>query len=257
MALVEIIDVHKTFVRDDGVRVPAVIGVSLAIEQGKTLAVIGESGSGKSTLGRLVLGLLKPDRGTIRIAGRDLSGLDRQEMRRFRARCSVVFQEPYESLNPRLRIGTIVAEPVAIHSPSLDRAARRERVEKVLREVDLDPAFAERYPHELSGGQQQRVGIARALIVEPDLIVLDEPTSSLDLSVRAQIILLLARLQESRGLTFLLITHDVASVEVWAHEIAVMRLGLIVEAGPAAQVLNSPRHAYSRELLAARLPLRT
>lgn len=256
MALVEIDDVHLTFVRDDGVRVPAVRGVSLTIEEGRTLAVIGESGSGKSTLGRLVLGLLKPDHGAIRIAGRDLSTLDRREMQRFRAHFSVVFQEPYESLNPRLRIGTIVAEPLAIHWPNLNRAARRERIDKVLREVDLDPAFAERYPHELSGGQQQRVGIARALIVEPDLVVLDEPTSSLDLSVRAQIILLLARLQESRGLSFLLITHDVASVEVWAHDIAVMRLGVIVEAGPAAEVLDFPKHDYSRKLLAARLPLR-
>lgn len=253
MSLVEAEDLHRAFIREDGTRVPAVQGVSFRLEQGAALAVIGESGSGKSTLGRIVLGLLRPDRGTIRIAGQDVSALDAAGMKRLRAKVSVVFQEPYESLNPRLRVGAIVAEPLVIHDGGLGRAERAARVAEALREVDLDPSFATRYPHELSGGQQQRVGIARALIGAPDLIVLDEPTSSLDLSVRAQILLLLSRIRRNRGLAFLLITHDVASVEYFADEVAVMQAGRFVEQGPTAQTLGAPRHPYTRELLAARL----
>lgn len=255
MPLVEAVDLHRAFVRDDGTRVLAVRGVSFAIEQGKALAVIGESGSGKSTLGRIVLGLLRPDSGAIRIAGEDVSSLDAAGMKRLRSKVSVVFQEPYESLNPRLRVGAIVAEPLVIHDRAIGRAERSRRVADALREVDLDPAFVERYPHELSGGQQQRVGIARALIGTPELIVLDEPTSSLDLSVRAQILLLLSRIRRNRGLSFLLITHDVASVEYFADDVAVMQFGRFVEQGPTARTLGAPCHPYTRELLAARLSL--
>jgi ABC-type microcin C transport system duplicated ATPase subunit YejF len=231
----------------------AIDDVSLEVPQGRTVAVIGESGSGKSTLARLILGVYKTAGGQVRFDDVDIASLGKDAMRRLRARIGVVFQEPYESLNPRMRIGRIIEEPLVVHQPCLSRDERRARVEAMLREVDLDPVVADRYPAALSGGQQQRIGIARALIGEPSLVVLDEPTSSLDLSVRAQVLVLLARLQKARGLTYLMITHDIASVEYFADEVLVMYRGRIVERGPTAQVLGEPQEAYTKRLLSARL----
>lgn len=253
MPLVEVRDVTRVFHRPDGTAVRAIDGVSLNVEQGTTVAVIGESGSGKSTLARIILGLQHPDGGYVRFDGIDITALSREEMRRLRARIGMVFQEPYESLNPRLRISSIIEEPLVVHHPRMPRAERRERVVNMMREVDLDPAVADRYPAALSGGQQQRIGIARALIGRPDLVVLDEPTSSLDLSVRAQILVLLTRLQKAHGLTYLMITHDIASVEYFADEVVVMYRGALVERGRAADIIANPGAPYTRKLLSARL----
>ena len=255
MPLVEVRNVSRVFQRPDGSALRAVDDVSLDVPRGSTVAIIGESGSGKSTLARLILGLMKFDTGTVRFDGTDISTLDGKAMRRLRRQIGVVFQEPYESLNPRLRIGQIVEEPLVVHQPHLSAGARRERVAAILREVELDPTLADRYPAALSGGQQQRVGIARALVGDPVLIVLDEPTSSLDLSVRGQILVLLSRLQRAHGLTYLMITHDLASVEYFADRVAVMHRGRIVEQGRAADVIGHPRDAYTQRLLAARLPV--
>lgn len=253
MPLVEVRDVTRIFHRPDGTQVRAIDGVSMAVEKGTTLAVIGESGSGKSTLARVILGLQHPDEGSVIFDGTDITTLSREAMRRLRARIGMVFQEPYESLNPRLRIGSIIEEPLVVHHPRMSRAERGARVADMLREVELDPAVADRYPGALSGGQQQRIGIARALIGQPDLVVLDEPTSSLDLSVRAQILVLLTRLQKTFGLTYLMITHDIASVEYFADEVVVMYRGALVERGKTADVIADPRDAYTRKLLSARL----
>ena len=253
MPLVEVVDVTRVFHRPDGTVVRAIDGVSMAVEKGTTMAVIGESGSGKSTLARVIVGLQHPDGGSVMFDGTDITMLSREEMRRLRARIGMVFQEPYESLNPRLRIGSIIEEPLVVHHPGLSRAERSARVAEMLREVELDPAVADRYPGALSGGQQQRIGIARALIGRPDLVVLDEPTSSLDLSVRAQILVLLTRLQKTFGLTYLMITHDIASVEYFADEVVVMYRGVLVERGKTAQVIADPRAPYTRKLLSARL----
>jgi ABC-type microcin C transport system duplicated ATPase subunit YejF len=246
-------DVHMSYRRDDGTRVHAVRGVSLSIDKGRTLAVIGESGSGKSTLGKLLLGLLAPDSGSILFDGTAVRGSTAAELRALSSRRSVVFQEPYEALNPRLRVGTIVGEPLAINSPRMAASERQRRIEAALAEVDLDTAIARRFPHELSGGQQQRVGIARALIGAPELIVLDEPTSSLDLSVRAQVLVLLKQIQQRRGLAYMLITHDMSVVEQLADTVLVMRGGEVAEAGSVDAVLARPEHPYTRELLASRL----
>ena len=251
--LVDLRNVFRSFRRPDGTSVWAVNDVSLTVEEGQTTALIGESGSGKSTLGRLLLGLLPPDSGTVAFEGVNIASLSRPEMRRLRARLGVVFQEPYESLNPRLTVGAIVEEPLVIHRPSMTGLERRERVEQMLREVDLDPQVASRYPQAMSGGQQQRVGIARALILEPSLVVLDEPTSSLDLSVRAQILELFGRLREKRGLTYLFISHDITTVEYFSDQVIVLYLGRIVERGPTPEVLARPRHPYTQALLSARL----
>lgn len=255
MPLVDIQDVSRIFPLPNGGALRAVDKVSLDVRRGSTLAIIGESGSGKSTLARMVLGLQKPDEGRVLFDGIDITPLRRDEMRRLRARIGVVFQEPYESLNPRIRIGRIIEEPLTIHRPDIPRDERRRRVAQILREVDLDPIVAERYPAALSGGQQQRIGIARALIAEPDLVVLDEPTSSLDLSVRAQILVLLGRLQRAHGLTYLMITHDITSVEYFADHVAVMYRGTIVEKGTTTQIINDPQEGYTRKLLSARLPV--
>lgn len=253
MSLVEVRNVSCLFSRPDGSVLRAIDDVSLDVPAGRTVAIIGESGSGKSTLARLILGRYKTAGGSVRLDGADIATLSQPAMRRLRARIGVVFQEPYEALNPRMRIGRIIEEPLVVHRPGLSRAERRERVAAMLREVELDPIVAERYPAALSGGQQQRIGIARALIGEPSLVVLDEPTSSLDLSVRAQILVLLARLQKARGLTYLMITHDIASVEYFADEVVVMYRGRIVERGLTAEVIRNPRQDYTRRLLSARL----
>jgi oligopeptide/dipeptide ABC transporter ATP-binding protein len=232
-------DLRKTFAVARGARVHALNGVSIAVERGECVAVIGESGSGKSTLGRILLGLVQPDSGSVRYAAP--------------GRIQAVFQEPYESLNPRHRVHAIVREPLDINRRELSRAERESRAREGLRRVGLADEFHHRLPRELSGGQQQRVGIARALILEPAMLILDEPTSSLDVSVRAQILDLLAGMKRERGISMLYISHDIGSVERIADRICVMYRGQIMETGRTADVLAAPRHPYSRALLSARL----
>ena len=252
MPIVRLDDVTKTFETPGGL-VHAVNGVSLEIERGETVALIGESGSGKSTLGRLLLGLYAPDAGTIEFDGRDLTHLDERELRAVRSDLTVVFQEPDESLNPRMTIGENIAEPLRIHHRKMDRSERRERVAAALDAVSLPRESADRYPRQLSGGQQQRVGIARAIVTDPKFVVLDEPTSSLDLSVRSQVLSLLQELQEQLNLSFLFITHDIHTVGYISDRIAVMYLGQVVEAGPTEQVFADPKHPYTLALLASTL----
>ncbi len=252
MPIVRLDDVTKTFQTPGGL-VHAVNGVSLEIARGETVALIGESGSGKSTLGRLLLGLYAPDAGTIEFDGRDLTRLDARELRAVRSELTVVFQEPDESLNPRMTIGQNIAEPLRIHQPKMDRAERRERVAAALDAVSLPRESAGRYPGQLSGGQQQRVGIARAIVTDPKFVVLDEPTSSLDLSVRSQVLSLLQELQERLDLSFLFITHDIHTVGYVSDRIAVMYLGQVVETGPTDQVFADPKHPYTLALLASTL----
>src|SRR5512134_1128252 len=230
--------------------VKAVDGVSFTVEAGKTLALVGESGCGKSTVSRLVLRLIEPDAGTVRFEGRDLGTLGANELRAFRRNAQIIFQDPYASLNPRMTVSQILTEPLALHD-LVPAAQRRERVEELLRLVGLEPRFARRYPHEFSGGQRQRIAIARALAVEPKLIICDEPVSALDVSIQAQVINLLEDLQGKLGLTYLFIAHDLSVVEHISHEVAVMYLGRIVEQGSVDEVLGDPRHPYTRALLSA------
>lgn len=253
MAMLRVEGLAKTFHRPHGESVRAVNGVSFELNSGETLGLIGESGSGKSTVGRLVLGLVGADDGVIEFEGNDVRRLRGRELRSMRATAQIVFQEPAESLNPRMRIGDIIAEPLQIHQRGLSRDERRGRVRAALEEVGLGAAFAERFPRALSGGQQQRVGIARAIVTRPRMIVLDEPTSSLDLSVRAQILELLMELQRRHELAYLFISHDLATVEYTSHRVAVMYLGQIREIGPVSKVVGSPADPYTRALLSAQL----
>jgi ABC-type microcin C transport system duplicated ATPase subunit YejF len=228
----------------------AVDGVSLHLERGRTLGIVGESGSGKSTLARAVLGLVRPTGGRVQISGRRLDALSPRRQRPLRRHLGVVFQAPGASMNPRQRIGAVVAEPLVVHREG-SRGQRRRRVLDLLERCGLPPDAAGRYPHQLSGGQQQRVAIARALALRPRLIVLDEPTSSLDVSVQAQILNLLRDLQDAHGLAYLFISHDMAVIGHMCDRIAVMRAGRIVEEGDRSALLNAPSEAYTRELLAA------
>ncbi len=231
--------------------VKAVDGVSLAVREGRTLALVGESGSGKTTVGKAILQLIRPTAGSVRYRGAELTALTRSQLQPYRAAMQIVFQDPYASLNPRMRVAEILAEGMRSLGVGSDEADRTRRMDTLLEQVGL-PALAKvRYPHEFSGGQRQRIAIARALAVEPRLIVCDEPTSALDVSVQAQILNLLKSLQERLGLAYLFITHNIAVVEYLAHEVAVMNGGRIVEQGPAGEVLRSPRHPYTRALLAA------
>jgi oligopeptide transport system ATP-binding protein len=231
-------------------RVKAVDGVDFAVEQGTTLGLVGESGSGKSTTGYCVLQLLRPTAGSVRFDGRELTELKGEELRRMRREMQIVFQDPYSSLNPRMTVADIVSEPLEVHG-SGTRRSRRETVRVLLDVVGFDPSFTNRYPHEFSGGQRQRIGIARALALNPKLIVCDEPVSALDVSIQAQILNLLRDLQRDFGLTYLFIAHDLAVVRAMSDTIAVMNQGRIVEAGPAEQVYTSPQDEYTKALLSA------
>lgn len=232
-------------------RTLAVDGASLRVSHGETFAIVGESGCGKTTLARMLLRLIEPDSGNLRFAGQDLLALRPAKLRAARRQMQMVFQDPFASLDPRMRVGEIVAEPLLVHQPELAKSERQERVAAMLQRAGLGAEALRRFPHEFSGGQRQRIGIARALILHPKLVVADEPVSALDVSVGAQVLLLLKELQAEFGLTYVFISHSLPVVAQIATRVAVMRAGRFVEVGVTQQVLENPAHAYTRELLAA------
>ncbi|MFC8963725.1 ATP-binding cassette domain-containing protein [Streptomyces sp. NPDC057094] len=251
--LLELVDLRKEF----GARTVnvAVDNVSLRVHEGETLALVGESGCGKTTLTRLLLKLLEPTAGSVHFDGQDLAALSAADMRSVRRQMQVVLQDPYSSMNPRMRVSDIVAEPLVTHDPALRgrraRAQVRERVGELLESVGLSAGVQDRYPHEFSGGQRQRISIARAIALDPRLLVLDEPTSALDVSVQATVLDLLAELQQRLGLTYVFVSHNLAVVAQVADRVAVMRRGRLVEVGSTAAVLRTPQHPYTRQLLDA------
>jgi len=254
--LIELDDVSVEFRSGRGLlsrrrpSITAVGHVSLSVNSGQTLGIVGATGSGKSTIAQLIMGMLEPTAGSVLVRGRDLSRINSGDREILRGTRQVVLQDPYSSLDPRMRVGAIIAEPVTLGRPWLRRSeAVKTRVAETLRLVGLPPMKADLYPSQFSGGQRQRIALARALISEPELIVLDEPTSALDVSVRAQILNLLKRLQRQLGLTFLVISHDLSTVTFLAETVAVMHRGRIVEIGPTMSVYNTPRHPYTIELL--------
>jgi ABC-type glutathione transport system ATPase component len=267
MALVEVEAVSKSYPRRSGLRSrmeTVVDNVSLTVERGETLGLVGESGSGKTTVARMVLGLVKPSKGTVRVDGIDVGRASAPDLKRLRRQMQPVFQDPYAALNPRMRVLEIVTEPLLIHrheigmgaeargkGSSLDRAALRSKATALLGEVGLDASALERFPHEFSGGQRQRVNIARALALRPGLLILDEPVSALDVSVGAQIVNLLRRLQTELGLTYLFISHSMPLVRYLSTRIAVMERGRLVETGEAEALCAAPREAYTQALLRA------
>jgi peptide/nickel transport system ATP-binding protein/oligopeptide transport system ATP-binding protein len=256
-ALLEVRGLAKHFAVSQGAfgrlvgHVRAVDGVDFGLKAGETLAIVGESGCGKSTVGRLVLRLLEPTAGQVLFEGDDLLKLDEGQLRARRQRMQVIFQDPYGSLNPRMTVGRMLAEPLMLHGLANSEAARRARVAELLELVGLRPDHARRYPHEFSGGQRQRLAIARALAVEPRLIVADEPVSALDVSIQAQVINLMKSLQQRFGLAYIFISHDLAVVKHIADRIAVMYLGKIVETATTEELFRRPRHPYTRALLSA------
>jgi oligopeptide transport system ATP-binding protein len=230
--------------------VHAIDGVSFAIRRGSTLGLVGESGSGKTTIGRCIVRLYKPTRGSMLLDGIDLSRLSGNELRQVRRKVQMIFQDPFASLNPRFSIGSLIAEPLRIHGIGTRKQAR-ERAEELLELVGLNPAFYDRYPHEFSGGQRQRIVIARAISINPEFIIADEPVSALDVSIRAQILNLMQRLQRQLGLTYLFISHDLSVVRHVADQIAVMYLGKIMELADRDEIYRAPKHPYTQALLSA------
>ena len=255
MALLEVRDLVKQFSRKRGIFaaasiVRAVDGVSFAIEEGETFGLVGESGSGKTTTGRCILRLIEPTSGEVRFRGEDVLGFSRARLRGARRDMQIVFQDPYSSLNPRMRAGAIVEEPLIIHRIGT-KAERRARVAELFDLVGLDPSHLGRYPHQFSGGQRQRIGLARALALNPSLVIADEPVSALDVSVQAQVINLLMDLQQRLKLTYLFIAHDLRLVRHICSRVAVMYLGRIVEMGSTETLFASPAHPYTQALLSA------
>jgi oligopeptide transport system ATP-binding protein len=248
--ILEVEGLVKRFDAGRGRQVHAVEGVSLHIEPGEVVGLVGESGSGKSTVGNCILRLLDPTEGTIKLTGTDITELGRRELRPLRREMNMVFQDPYSSLNPRMSNGAAVAEPLKLHG--LAQGDELEaRVAELFDQVGLDPEMRNRYPHELSGGQRQRIGLARALSVQPSLLIADEPVSALDVSVQASILNLLADLQEELGFACLFITHDLSIVEYFCDRVLVMYLGRVVESGTREQIFSSPQHPYTQALLSA------
>lgn len=233
--------------------VRAVDGVSLDVAEGETVGLVGESGCGKSTLARTIVRLVPPTEGTVSFEGREISNLSEAAFRAIRPRLQMIFQDPYASLNPRMTVSDALAEPLRVHGLTNGKGVRR-RVSELMELVGLAPRFMRKYPHEFSGGQRQRIAIARALALDPKLVIADEPVSALDVSVQAQILNLIARLRDQMGLTLLFIAHDLSVVHYLSHRIAVMYLGRIVELGPADEVFNRPRHPYTKALISA-IPL--
>jgi len=255
MPLVEVSHLVKHFVREAGLfragtRVPAVDDVSFSIDEGETFGLVGESGSGKTTTGRCLLRLIEPSSGVVRFRGENVLEFSGRRMREARRDMQIVFQDPYSSLNPRIRAGKIIEEPLIIHKLG-GRDERHTRVSELFRLVGLDPTHLDRYPHQFSGGQRQRIGLARALALNPSFVILDEPISALDVSVQAQVVNLLMDLQEQLKLTYLFIAHDLRLVEHICSRVAVMYLGKIVEMGPAPALFAAPQHPYTRALLSA------
>jgi len=256
--LLEVRGLRKVFPVTEGIlarrlvgEVKAVDGIDFTLRRGETLGLVGESGCGKTTTGRCILRLERPTAGEIRYDGVDMLKLDRRELRALRRRIQVIFQDPYSSLNPRMKVGEIIAEPIKVHGIEPDAAKRTARVRELLSVCGLNPRFADRYPHEMSGGQRQRVGIARALALNPEFIVCDEAVSALDVSVKAQIINLLVDLQDEFGMALLFISHDLAIVEHLTHRVAVMYLGKIVELADRRTLFAKSHHPYTRALLSA------
>lgn len=250
--LLTVEDLSVTFpARGKSARVQAVAGVSFNIPTGKTLGLVGESGSGKTTIGRTLIRLQSPTSGTATYKGREILRLSEREFRPLRKEIQMIFQDPYGSLNPRLNIFQIISEPLDIHFLQMNKDQRRDKVAQLLKDVSLSPDIMNRLPQEFSGGQRQRIGIARALAVEPALIICDEPVSALDVSVQAQIVNLLQDLQAQRALTYLFIAHDIAIVEHISDAIAVLHHGKIVESGTAEEICHNPQHPYTKKLLAS------
>jgi oligopeptide transport system ATP-binding protein len=249
--LVKYFPIRKGLLRRTVGQVHAVDGVDLEIKHGETIGLVGESGCGKSTLARTILKLIEPTSGTIVIDGRDVTHYKRKQMREVRRQLQIVFQDPYASLNPRMTVRNIVSEPLVIHGLGGTKNERNRRVEELLRTVGLSPEHANRFPHEFSGGQRQRIGVARALALNPELLILDEPVSALDVSIRAQVINLFESLQREFNLTFLFVAHDLSIVRHVSNRVAVMYLGKIVEIGTRDEVYERPTHPYTQALLSA------